>query len=222
MNRPGAEGGEGGGPATGLLHALVDRLAAEFAEDPWREAIAQARAEFLERAGKVFEDDGELFEARAQAFLEWYVLDRPLAEGPPPVLRALESAREPAERRALASLAASHRSLFDLAAVDGRNVLLEDLIGGARFAVAERRSTAGFQVGDVVEARIWWDGAEVAFGKTFLFHPRDARDQVLDLVDAALARGAARDEILFQLSRLHLRWHRHGHISAARVYAAGA
>lgn len=211
--------------AAGRVHTLLDRLVAEYAEVPFREEIAAAREEYFARAGKVFEDDAELFEGRVASFLEWYVLERPLSGGPPPVLRALARAREagePAETCAvLAHLATSHRSLFDLATVEGTTVELEDVLGGARFRVVERRSTVGFEVGDLVEARLVWDGTQVIFGKTFLFHPRDAREEALATVDGALARGTAREDVIFLLSRLHVRWHRHGHVNAARVYRGG-
>jgi hypothetical protein len=219
--------GEGSAPAgqagAGLIHALIDRLALTYGEEPHRAEIAQAREAYFAQAGKVFEDDGDLFERRVAAFLEWYLCERPLSGGAPPVVRALEgeASFSPEERRALAWIAASHRSLFDLADVAGGIIHLEDVISGARFSVRERRSTVGFEVGDVLEARLCWDGAGVVFGKTFLFHPRDARDQVLDLVDAGLARGDSRDAIIFQLSRLHVRWHRLGHVGAARVYREG-
>jgi hypothetical protein len=209
--------------APGRLHTLVDRLAAEFAEEPHRAEIAGAREDYFTRSGKVFEDDKELFEGRMASFLEWYVLERPLAGGPPPVVRALE--RTPAEerdtRRLLAHLATSHRSLFDLVAVRGDTVELDDVLGGARFLVSERRSTVGFGVGDLVEARLFWDGRKVIFGKTFLYHPGDARAEALAAADGAVARGESRDEVLFGLARLHVRWHRHGHVAAARVYRAG-
>jgi hypothetical protein len=95
---------------------------------------------------------------------------------------------------------------------------LEDILGGARFHVVERRGTIGFEVGAIVEARVVWDGERTVFAKTFLFHPRDARSEVLDLVDSALAAGTERDEIMFRLAQLFLRWHRHGHNNAARIY----
>jgi hypothetical protein len=208
--------------APGRLHTLVERLALEFAEEPHRAEIASAREDYFTRSGKVFEDDGELFEARSKSFLEWYVLERPLASGPPPVLRALERVGPADEtRRILAHLATSHRSLFDVVAVRGDTIELEDVLGGARFLVLERRSTVGFGIGDVVEARLFWDGHKVIFGKTFLYHPRDAREEALDAVEGAVARGDARDEIMFQLARLHVRWHRHGHVAAGRVYRGG-
>ena len=35
---------------------------------------------------------------------------------------------------------------------------------------------------------------------------------------ARLSTGVAREGILFHLSRQHIRWHRHGHVGAAKVY----
>jgi hypothetical protein len=207
----------------GIIHALIDRLALTYGQEPHRSAIAQAREVYFGQAGKVFEDDGDLFERRVAAFIEWYLCEQPLGDGPPPVVQALEGGDSFSadERRALAWIAASHRSLFDLAEVAGGRILLEDVISGARFSVRERRSTIGFEVGDLLEARLCWDGSAVVFGKTFLFHPRDAREQVLDLIDAGLAKGDSRDTIIFTLSRLHVRWHRLGHVGAARVYREG-
>jgi hypothetical protein len=216
--------------SAGVIHTLIDRLAAEYAGEPYQSEIALAREDYFNRAGKVFEDDAELFEGRMASFLEWYVIERPLQGGAPPALRALERANQAAvadedalaQRRVLAALATSHRSLFDLATVAGDTVEMEDLLGGARFKVVERRSTIGFEVGDLVEARLVWDGARVVFTKTLLFHPRDARAEAMTAIDAALAKGTPRAEIMFHLSRMHVRWHRHGHVNAARVYRGGA
>jgi hypothetical protein len=212
-------------PEAGLIHALLDQLASDFAAPPFRAQIATAREEYFVRAGKVFEDDAEVYEARTVAFLEWYVVERPLPEGRPPVLVALESTPSDAanadRRMALARIATSHRSLFDIAKVEGNRVELEDVLGGARFSVVERRSTIGFEVGAIVEARVVWDGTDPLFTKTFLFHPRDARTEILNLVDDSLMAGASRDDIMGKLSQLYLRWHRHGHLNAGRIYKGG-
>jgi hypothetical protein len=206
----------------GLIHALLDEVAASHAGATYQREITAAREEYFTRSGKVFEDDAEVHEARTISFLEWYVIERPLASGRPPIIDALEKAAGkslPADRaEALASLASSHRSLFDIAHVDGNVIELEDVLGGARFRVVERRGTVGFEVGALVEARVVWDGGQPVFAKTFLFHPRDARSEILDFVDEALAERTERGEIMFHLARLHLRWHRHGHSNAARIY----
>jgi hypothetical protein len=267
-----------------MIYQLLDRLAERYSEREHKLEAMRAREEYFDRAGKVFDDDAELFEGRMASFLEWYVLERPLGQngdgkndskndgGSPPVLRALQeaalssgsagssaagatpgraglgsgaksaakrSAKEPAkdttkeaatvapgagrarpveERQALAALATSHRSLFQLFTTEDRVLDIEDVIGGARFTVHERRRTVGISPGDLFEARLIWDGSAVVFGRTFLFHPPDAREVVLDWVERAVGEGVARDEILFHLSRQHVRWHRLGHVGAARVY----
>jgi hypothetical protein len=212
-------------PDQGLIHSLLEQLASDFSGPPYREQIAAAREEYFNRTGKVFEDDAEVYEARLVAFLEWYVAERPLPEGQPPVLVALarmpSDAAHAAERMALARIATSHRSLFDIADVKGNRVELEDVIGGARYSVIERRSTIGFEVGAILEARVVWDGADPLFSKTLLFHPRDARSEILTLVDDSLMAGASRDDVIAKLSQLYLRWHRHGHLNAARIYKGG-
>jgi hypothetical protein len=203
------------------IHGLIDRLAERWSADEHKLTAMRAREEYFERAGKVFDDDAELFDGRMASFLEWYVLERPCADGSPPVVRALSDARgawSPVERCGLAQLASSHHSLFELYSVTNRVLDLEDVVGGARFQVVERRKTIGFSPGDLFEARVIWDGEAPVFGRTFLFHPPDAREVVLDWVEGAIERAVTREDILFHLSRQHIRWHRLGHTGAAKIY----
>ena len=204
-----------------MIYPLLDRLAERYSEREHKLEAMRAREEYFDRAGKVFDDDAELFEGRMASFLEWYVLERPLADrGLTPVACAIEegAARLADERRALAALASSHHSVFELFEIAGEMLDIEDLIGGSRFSVRERRKPLGMAPGDLFEARVVWDGETVVFGKTFLFHPPDAREVVLEWIARAVATGVAHQEILFHLSRQHIRWHRHGHVGAAKVY----
>ncbi len=204
------------------IQSLVERLASVFAEGENKVEALRARAEYFDRAGKVFDDDGDLFESRMASFLEWYIIERAFQGGPPPAARVVS---EPAgrfsdeERRAAVHLHTSHRSLFELGAAADGHLELDDLIGGARFRVRERRGTTGFEVGALFEARLLWDGEAVVFGKTFLFHPPDVRERVLELVDKAALAGTPAADLMFQLARLHTRWHRFGHLSAAKIYS---
>src|SRR6187455_1562266 len=122
-----------------MIYRLLDRLAERYSAGEHKLEAMRAREEYFDRAGKVFDDDAELFEGRMASFLEWYVLERPFKGGPPPAVLALSSAA-PAltadERRGIAQLAASYRSLFELYAVTEHELDVEDVIGGARFAVA--------------------------------------------------------------------------------------
>ena len=206
------------------IWSLVERLAQVFAEGENKLEAIRARDEFFEKAGKVFDDDGDLFEGRMASFLEWYIIERAFADGATPALRVASGATPSftAEERAVAvRLATSHRSLFEVATVNGNVVEVDDLLGGARFLVTERRSTIGFEPGALFEARLVWDGQGVVFGKTFLFHPPDAHEQVMQVVERAQARNTPALELLFQLSRLYVRWNRFNHLGAAKIYAAG-
>jgi len=228
------------------VQTLVERLARHYAEGPHLLEAMRAREEFFERAGKVFDDDGDLFEERMAAFLEWYIIERPWGRkgpsegsglvsvaaagvkeprvGSAPVLAALEEAEvfSAAERHEAALVATSHHSLFLLHTVKDQQLGVEDLLGGARFSVRERRSTLGFEPGSVFEARLIWDGEGTVFGKTFLFHPPDAREVVLELADACERENAPRTDLLFRLSRAYVRWHRQGHLGAAKIYKGDA
>jgi hypothetical protein len=206
--------------AASPVHGLIDRLVDRWSAGEHKLTAMRAREDFFERAGKVFDDDAELFDGRMASFLEWYVLERPYVGGPAPVVQALADAAawSPPERRALAHLATSHHGLYELYSRAEHVLDVEDLVSGARFQVVERRKVLGFSPGDLFEARVVWDGRAPVFGRTFLFHPPDARQVVLDWVEGAVERGVARDEILFHLSRHHIRWHRQGHTGAAKIY----
>src|SRR4029450_10526497 len=99
-----------------MIHRLLDRLAERYSEREHKLEAMRAREEYFDRAGKVFDDDAELFEGRMASFLEWYLLERSFQGGPPPAVHALTGppALAPEERQAIAQLAASHRSLFEL------------------------------------------------------------------------------------------------------------
>jgi hypothetical protein len=108
--------------------------------------------------------------------------------------------------------------VFEATAVADSSVDLVDLVGGGRFVVGERRSTAGFHKGDLFEARLFWTGEGLAFGKTFLFHPSAAGEEILGMVKAGLGEGVGRAEIIGRLSRVYIRWHRQREVGASRLY----
>ena len=102
-----------------MIHRLLDRLAERYSEREHKLEAMRAREEYFDRAGKVFDDDTELFEGRMASFLEWYVLERPLAGiGLTPVVCAIEeggalpptsAGRWPRWRRATAACSSCSR-----------------------------------------------------------------------------------------------------------------
>jgi hypothetical protein len=212
----------GAGPATtGEVRELdlaLDALVQRFSQGAYAGEIARARGEYAERTGRVFEED-EIFEARTLSFLEWYALERRLeGAGVAPVEVALAEPLEGNLRAAWTAWATSHRSLYLVARLSDGDVRLHDVIGGARFAVDERRRLHGVSVGDIVEARlVGWRG-KVRFGRTFCFHPGEARKAILAHVRRVLASGGTRADAIDAVAALRVRSLRYKHVEPERVY----
>ncbi len=199
------------------IGAALDALVARFGYGAFAQEIARARELYANRTGRVFEDDAELYEARAASFLEWYVLERPVdAAGVAPVVVA----HREAPSAALRALATSHRSLYAVDELVEGSVRLSDLLGGGQFEVTERRRLHGVSEGDLVEARlIAWDDT-VVFGRTFCYHPAGAKDALLGHARRIRAEGGTREDCVDYAASLRVRAERYKHVAPLRVYEA--
>jgi hypothetical protein len=203
-----------------IVFEVLERATARAAED--QGVLVAARAEW-ERLAGVVHDDEPLYEERAAAFLEWFLIDhRPSPEAPPPIEPLIARAGGP-ERAALVALATSHRSLFQVREAHADGVTLDDLWGGACFRVHERRRLAGLAAGELFDARLVADVESppaLLFARTFCFHPREAEAGCRSRVADARRAGESRETLLFRLLRLRVRSERYRHVSPARVYAS--
>ncbi|HEY0714154.1 MAG TPA: hypothetical protein VGF45_15845 [Polyangia bacterium] len=208
----------------GLIHRLLERLGVHFSSGVYADEAAAARAEYFTATGELHEEDRDLFEPRMEAFLEWYVLERPLPTGRTPVAGYLDNDAQAAptdEREALARLCRTRRSLFTISKVKDGKITLEDLASKERLVAHERRGTVGFTAKDLCEARLCPSDDGWVFTKTLLFHPRDASKAILAGVKEALKNQQPLGDLAFRLARLHQRWHRLGHAAADRIYRDG-
>jgi hypothetical protein len=217
-------GAHNGAHAHAVLAAVIDEAIERFGGAAHTGVITAARQEYDARRGRVFEDE-PLWEAWTQAFLEWYVLERPLAEaqGRPAAVQVLDDARRQgdAQREAAArACLVSHRSLFEVRALTAGRVELLDLIGGAQFSVCEPRAIVGVSVGDVAEMRLIGFAGEVLFGRTFCYHPSGTRDAIVAQVRDMRAQGGSRQDMVDFCASLRIRCQRYRHVPPARIYAA--
>ncbi len=206
-----------------LLDETIEELYARHTSDT--EAAAAARREYEERRGKVHQDD-ELWEAWSAAFVEWYVVERiPTGERLPPAIATYRDldADDP-KREVVGALLTSHRSLFEVRALNkpGKPVEVLDLLGGALFEVDEQRALHGVEVGDVAELRLIGIGDHVRFGRTFVYHPKTARDAIVERARAMLAKGASRRDVIDQIAQIRILIARYRHMAPARVYELGS
>ncbi len=202
-----------------LVHGVLEKATARAVLD--QPSLMVARAEW-ERLAGVVHDDEPLYEERASAFLEWYLIDYG-PNGARPAVEKQLAAAEGEERAAIVALAASHRSLFQVREIFTDGVLLDDLWGGAVFRVYERRRLAGLSPGELFDARLVADvdgPPTLLFARTFCFHPREAEAGVRHQIARARRNGESRETLLFRLLRLRVRCERYRHVSPARVYSA--
>lgn len=200
---------------------VYDELIARAARD--EDDLILARASWEALAGEV-RPDHELYHECSDAFIEWYLLERKGSDGRTPVERALLQAEDQETRAALRSLRAAQRSLYRVHMLRAGGLLLDDIYGGGRFDVDERRRLPGVQEGDMIEARLLADFENpyrLLLGRAVLFHPREAGDAVLAIVAEARRQGESRAGLLARLLRLRLRALAYRHVAPARIYREG-
>lgn len=202
--------------------AVYDELVARATRD--EADVIAGRAEWEALTGPV-RPEHELYHERSDAFVEWYLIERRGIDGKTPVERALATAEDAETRAVLESLRTAQRSLYRVRALRPGGLVIDDLYGGGRFDVAERRRLPGVHPGDIAEARLLADADapyQLLLGRAVLFHPREAAKSVLALAEEARSRREPRAEFLNRLLRLRLRALAYRHVSPARIYAHGA
>ncbi len=205
-----------------LLDSVTEELYARHAADA--EAAGIARREYEERRGKVHQDD-ELWEPWSAAFVEWYVIERVAAgEHLPPAVATYRELNAAGDDRApiVRALLTSQRSLYEVRAMARGRIELVDLLGGSELHVIEQRTLHGVDVGDVAELRLVGVLGEVRFGRTFIYHPKEARGAIVERARALLGKGATRRDVIDQIAQLRVQVTRYRHMPAARVYELGS
>ncbi len=204
-----------------LLEQVIEELYARHTADA--NAAAAARREYEERRGRVHQDD-ELWEPWSAAFVEWFVVERVGPTGVPPALVTAREMREASDERAdlVTSLVTSHRSLFEVTAMKPGRIELVDLLGGAELHVVEQRALHGVEVGDVAELRLVGARGEVRFGRTFIYHPKAARNAIVERSRAMLAKGSSRRDVIDAIAQLRVQVTRYRHMAPSRVYELGS
>ena len=218
------------GADAGLVHSLLDRLArAVRRASRYGAEVAAAREELLRPRRQGLRGRRRAVRG-AHGRVPGVVRARAApAAGPPPVPRAAgpgraatASSMAPPSATRWPRLCTSHRSLFELETVQAEVTACEDLLAGARFTVRERRSTIGFAGrrhlrgapgGQRQRLHVHQDASSFTRATPRQVHPAAGRRR----------RGARGADPATTLpftpgAGLHQRWHRQGHLAAARVY----
>jgi hypothetical protein len=202
------------------LTRVLDDVITRYAGGEHELEAAAARGQFLEATGKVMDDEPG-WDERMAAFLEWYALERKMdGSGQRPIDRyRREQTLSTEDAEAAQALASSHWSVFQILEVQPGHAHVEDLLGGGRFVVHERRKLPGLEAGDVFEARLVSEGGKTLFGRSFCFHPRDAATAIREYVAEAAKAGDAKQDVIFKLAERRWRCERYHNVHVGKVYA---
>ncbi len=187
--------------------------------------VGLARKHYEAKRGNVHQEE-ELWEIWSAGFVEWLVIEcDSVTQGPSLAATAANRWRSRGDLRAAklaAALATSHRSLFEIMAMRGGRVEILDLLGGARFFVVEPRSLVGVEIGDVAELRLLGIDDDVYFAKTFVYHPKAARDDIVAHAQTVLRQGGQRCDAIDAIAVLRAYVPRYRHLPPARIYKMGS
>jgi len=204
------------------LPQLREALMAWATEGPLRDELVSARAEFFKDTGEVRSDE-PTFDAWMDAFVDWYLCERPLSALGTPVERFMKERQGVVPQEELMLYQAfrnTRRSLFKLEKVADGTLGVKDLLTDERLAISERRKPLGVNNGDLFDARILPVDGLWFFTGVPLFHPQECRRQVMRVV--AHARKQTPQEmprVLKELAIRRLRVDRYKRVEPTQLYA---
>jgi hypothetical protein len=200
-----------------------DQLIAFASSEPKKPALLEAKAEYFQLTGEVFEDD-KVFEARMASFLDYYVFDRRSpGTGKTPAQELYDEQREKVGPEAAIPFRAfteTIHGLFEVRKLTDDGVRLRELFSAKEFQVAERRKLAGLEKGDILEARLIPFSGFLLFSSAFVFHPREATKLILKQVKRLKKAAPQTDprSLAWDCSRRALKTDRYKQIAVEKIY----
>ncbi len=208
------------------LQQLLERLMSWATAEPRKEDLLTARRAHFERRGEPHEED-RTYEVRVNAMLDSYLYEYRAANGTATTIErfldAEGAALPPEEVEAYRRLASSAHALFEVRKIKDGVVVVRDVFTGKDHDVTERRTTAGLEKGDLLEARLLPFEGNLFFSGAFLYHPREARKPILAEVKRlkkAAGRGGTIDvpAFLAQLARMAMKLERYRNVRLESIY----
>lgn len=202
--------------------AHFDRLVEFASSGALEEEVRTARVDYFAEIGEVHEDEPS-FEARTEAFIEWYVLDRVIPSKNQTPLELFLSVQRDAlgddEIAVYQGFRASFRSLFEFQKVRRDHLLVRDLASMKKLPIFERRQPRGLEKGSIFDARVVRFGDHDIFTRGIIHHPREARRVILDAVKRV--HDLPREDfarLRRRLSRARLRCDHYRRVDVERLY----
>ncbi len=203
------------------VKAQLDAAIKAMTAKPHTAELESARKEYFGVTGEVYEDDPS-FETRMILFLEWYVLDRPLARGVVPIRAYFEENAElldPGEREVVEALLRHRHGIFRIKKTKPPFLSLKDFWDGKTLKVEDNDVARSFQAGDIIDARIVDFAGKHCFAEGILCHPSASESFIKAEMKAIRKQGGSGPgEFMLTLAGMLLKYERYRGIKPENIY----
>lgn len=212
-------------PYQSTAQKYLDPIVEEFSSGEYYREVFNAKKEYFEKAGIIYEDDPE-YDQRMSIFMDWYLFDRDLpGVDLPPMkyhFRKNKDQMSSEDQKIFGGFCETIHSIFLMKGTpwfgDGMRVF--DLFSKRTYTVHEPDIYQGFTRGDLFEARLIPFDGKYEFSKGFCFHPREMKSFVLGEIKKVRNQDRSRKtKLILQLSQMKLKHMRFPHIDVEHIYA---
>lgn len=207
-----------------MYQKYLEPIVEEFTTREYYREVYNAKKEYFEKAGVVYEDDEE-FEQRMCIFMDWYIFDRDLpGVDLPPVKYYFKKNKErftSEELNIYKDLCATIHSIFRLRRFTwGKNsFVIHDLFSNKSFKVTDPEINRGFSKGDLFEGRIIPFKGTYEFSLGFCFHPAEMESFILNEIKKVRFQDKGKQtKLTLQLAGMKLKHLRFKHIDVRHIY----
>lgn len=207
-----------------MYQKYLEPIIEEYTTGNYYSEVYNAKQEYFEKAGIVYEDDSE-FEQRMCIFMDWYLFERDLpGVDLPPMkfyfrLRRDQFSNE--ELNIYKDFCNSIHSLFRFKrrTWNRKGLVVTDLFSNKTYTVTDLEIQSGFSRGDLFEARIIPFKGGFEFSRGFCFHPVEMQSFILGEIKKVRFQDKSRQtKLILQLSAMKLKHLRFHHIDVSHIY----
>lgn len=207
-----------------MYQKYLEPIIEEFTTGEYYREVYNAKQEYFEKAGVVYEDDVE-FEQRMCIFMDWYLFERDLpGVDLPPIkyyFRQNKDRFTSEELNIYRDFCSTIHSIFRLKRTtwSKNGFVVQDLFANKAYTVVDSEINRGFSRGDVFEARIIPFKGSYEFSHGFCFHPSEMESFILGEIKKVRFQDRSRQtKLILQLAAMKLKHLRFQHIDIAHIY----
>jgi len=207
------------------LQKYLDPIFEEFSTGEYYREVYNAKQEFFEKAGTVYEDDKD-YEERMCIFMDWYIFDRDLpGVDLSPIKLFFRKNKDSLSQENLGIYRDFCTTTHSIFRMNGHSwftkaIKVEDLFSKKKYTVSDSFIDRAFNSGDIFETRLIPFRGKYAFSKGFCFHPREMESFILNEIKKVRFQDKSRQtKLILQLSAMKLRHLRFQHIDVKHIYS---